>query len=43
MPMATEARLVRVQETCAGGIRNLRDRALGILTVFGENHEEDSE
>ena len=34
MPMATEARLVRVQETCAGRIRYSRHRALGILTVF---------
>lgn len=43
MQMATEARLVRVQKTCADRIRNSRDGALGILTVFGENHEEESE
>ena len=34
MPMATEARLARVQETCVGRIRNSRYRAPGILTVF---------
>lgn len=33
-PMATEARLVRVQKTCAGRVRNSSHRALGILTVF---------
>ncbi len=42
-PMATEARLVRVQKTCAVGIRGSRCRAMGILAVFRENHEEESE
>ena len=36
-PMATEARLARVQKTCADRIRNPRHRALGILKVFREN------
>ena len=43
MPMAAEARLVRVQKTRAGRIRNSLPGALGILTVFRENHEEELE
>ena len=47
-PMAAVARSARVQKTCAGdlrgtGFRNSPYRALGILTVFCENHEEEYE